>query len=359
MDEGSTPQLEAQILFASGQTEYQDLYIDLMSMAPYVSEENLLNLIGITDFPELALRNIMVANPHSSRSPQVWDALVSREPALSQQTLDDIEAEQQTITAKDVLDMKIAQGQVGSEYLSIQLMQYYAEHLGENATLLLDLKNHLQYRDEAYFRYALVDLYLSEGNVAAANTALSNINSQCELGGEEQEELMTMNQYYAVVNPLIANDSRLDLMSSNDVGILDGIAQDGRGISQGKARALLALNGVSTTYYEPLIDINGQYKSLTVPNPNRLQVAASAFELYPNPATDHTILQWDWFKAGLSTGFDIYIRDMKGALIQKVDVGDHQVNTKMLRLNGVIPGIYLLSVEQGDKLVFQAKLTVQ
>lgn len=54
IDEGSTPQLEAQILFASSQSEYQTLYIEMMDISPYVSEENLLNLIDIEDFPELA-----------------------------------------------------------------------------------------------------------------------------------------------------------------------------------------------------------------------------------------------------------------------------------------------------------------
>tara|TARA_R110002096_G_scaffold431387_1_gene646569 strand:+ start:140 stop:382 length:243 start_codon:yes stop_codon:yes gene_type:complete len=70
-------------------------------------------------------------------------------------------------------------------------------------------------------------------------------------------------------------------------------------------------------------------------------------------------LQWDWFKAGLTSGFDIYIRDMKGAQIQKVNIDNHQVNTEMLRLNGLTPGIYLLSVESGDEVLHQTKLTIQ
>ncbi len=360
IDDGSTPQLEAEILFASGQTEYQNLYIDLMNMAPYVSEENLLNLIEITDFPELALRNIMIANPHSSRSPEVWEALLAREPALSQQTLDDIEGEQQTITAKDVLDMKIAGEQVSSEYLSVQLMQFYAEGLGENTSYLQDLKNHLLYRDEVYFRYALVDLYLSEGNVTAANAALANIANQCEMGGTEDEEYIFMNQFYSVITPLVDNENRLDELNGTAIDALTEIVQNGVGMATGKARAFLALNGSSTSYYEPLIDINGQYKStMTSGSTSRLQVAEPAFDLYPNPATDHVILQWDWFKAGLTKGFDVYIRDMKGALIRRVEVKDPQVNTKLLGLEGITPGIYLISAEQDDNVVYQSKLTIQ
>ena len=50
----------------------------------YVSIDNLLNVIYIEDYPELALRNILLANPHGLRDGEVWDAITNRTPALSQ-----------------------------------------------------------------------------------------------------------------------------------------------------------------------------------------------------------------------------------------------------------------------------------
>lgn len=49
---GNTPSLEAQILFADDQQDYQNLYIDLMNASPYVETQLLLDVIAIEDYPE-------------------------------------------------------------------------------------------------------------------------------------------------------------------------------------------------------------------------------------------------------------------------------------------------------------------
>lgn len=358
IDEGNPAHLEALILFADDQQDYQNLYIEMMGMSPYVSEENLTNLVGLTGFPELALRNIMVANPHSSRDGAVWDALVNREPPLSQQTLDDIEAELQTITAKDVLDMQIANQQTESEYLSLQLMHYYAENLQENSSYLQDLKDHLAYRDEAYFRYTLVDLFLTEGNVADASATFDNVEVQCEMGAAELDEYYWLDIYYGALMPLVTNDTRLDQLGAGTLGQLEDIAMNGEGKAVGKAMALLELNGAGTEYYEPILDDNGNYKSKVVKK-ERPQVAPEVFKLYPNPAKDHVILQWDWLEAGLDEGFEVEIRDIKGGLAKKLNISDPKINTKLIDLEGLNPGVYLISTNQEDRVIYQSKLMVQ
>jgi len=357
IDEGSPAQLEALILFADDQQDYQHLYIEMMDMSPYVSEENLLNLVSLTGFPELALRNIMVANPHSSRSGAVWDALVNREPALSQQTLNDIQAELQTITAKDILDMDIANQQTESEYLSFQLMQYYAENLQENASNLADLKTHLTYRDEAYFRYALVDLYLAEKNVTDATTAFDNIPMQCEMGPDEQDEYNWLDTYYGAFMPLIANDTRMDQLSVGTLGQLENIANNGVGKAVGKAMALLELNGAATEYYEPILDDDGSYKSSPV-KAKRPDVVDEAFKLYPNPAKDHTILQWNWLEAGLNEGFTLSITNVTGMLIKTVKVDDPKVNTSLIQMDKLAPGVYIISAHQEGQVLYKQKFTL-
>ena len=74
---GNTTELEAEILFA-GQNEYAQLYVELMNISPYVDDRQLIDLVNNTGFPELALRNVLVANPHSRRNPEVMGVLLER-----------------------------------------------------------------------------------------------------------------------------------------------------------------------------------------------------------------------------------------------------------------------------------------
>ncbi len=360
IDQGSTPTLEAQILFASDQSEYQDLYIDLMDMSPYVSDENLLNLISLNDFPELALRNVMVANPHSSRNGEVWDALVAKDPPLSQQTLDDIEGEIQTITAKDVLDMQIANSQTASELISVQLMEYFAEEMSADPAFLDLLKTHLKSRDEVAFRYALVDILLAEGAVSSASQELLAIDVECQLGNREQSEHIFMTQLYTVLNTAITAGHSLAQLPTGLVTDLTGIVNGGSGLAVARARALLELNGVPPSYVEPILNETGSYKTKPSVDIDRVQAPNPAFKLYPNPAGTYTLLQWNWFEAGLndSKGLTARLTDTRGTLIRSISIDDPQVNSKMISLDQLAPGIHIVHVKQGNNDLYQAKISV-
>lgn len=77
--------------------------------------------------------------------------------------------------------MKIASKENNSHNLSIQLLQFYSEEMEVDSSYLQDLKNHLVYRNEVYFKYALADVFLLEGKVDSANATLSAISMEIEL----------------------------------------------------------------------------------------------------------------------------------------------------------------------------------
>ncbi len=363
IDNGSTPALEAQIFFADDQTEYQDLYVDMMNMSPYVSIENLLNLIEISEFPELALRNVMVANPHGARENEVWEALVNRQPPLSQQTLNDIEEEQQTFTAMDVLNADISSQQTESHGKSLDLLEFYAEQIAANDDHTTEIKTHLKYRDEAHFRYALIDMYLAEQDFATVQNELDILPIECGLDNFQQLEYNGMIQIYDVLDNY-ASQSEWGSLEPDDITMLLNIEQTGSGMAVGRARALLKLNQVDIPYIEPM-PIDGSMKtniSTAVNRPERPNEAATSFNLYPNPAQKgHTILQWKWFEAGLEEekALKIYIRDMQGKLINTLTVNDPQSNTKFIPTKGFVPGVYLLTIEQDGKTIDVHRLAIE
>jgi len=358
LDEGSTPQLESQILFAINQTEYQTLYLDLMDISPYVSIDNLLNVIYIEDYPELALRNILLANPHGLRDGEVWDAISNRTPALSQQTIDDLENGQQTITAKDVLDRQISNKQVSSERLSNQYIRYHADHMDSVGLNSLNvIENHLRTRDELHFRYALVDLLIYKDQVEAAHDVLDSIPLVCEMGAEDEADYYSMVDYYNLLRNLSTEEYQIEGQAMTD---LMDIEATGSGYAVGRARALLKLNNQPVSYVEPLIDQNGVLMSKRAMAVDRPEFASQTFALYPNPASTVAVIQWDADKEGLwEEEISIRVINVAGAIVYDQLIPDASINAAQINVESWLRGTYIVEVISKQTTIFKQKLNVQ
>ncbi len=354
IDNGATPALEAQILIADDQQEYQDLYIDLMNTAPYVSEENLLNVAEISDYPELALRNIMVANPHASRNSEIMEALWNKEPALSQQTLDDIEAGEQTITSKDILDMQVMDAQSRSEIATRKILAYYRS-TGEDE--LDNMISHLLSTDEPHFHYSVVDALIAAGDAAGAQTVLDDIPNVCPMSDAVWNDYNEMSDLYSIL--ISVNGSNPVDLDSELKSDLENLAQNDAHLAAGRARNLLALYNEPTDYFEPVYIPGISGKKSEDPIPDRPEIAESGFSLSPNPAEDYTILQWDWLKAGLSEPIAIQIYDLKGSLVYHEKVEQFEKNIEIISSKNFIQGSYLIKVLHKGETVFNSKLMVK
>lgn len=358
IDQGNTPQLEAQILFASNQLEYQKLYIDLINMAPFVSTDNLLQLIQIDDYPELALRNVLLANPHAIREGEVWEAIINRSPVLSQQTIDDLETGKQSITARDVLDQQIAGNQVLSERLSGQFLRYYAEHSDTNAfDAIAIIKQHLQNRDELHYKYALIDLHLSLNEWALARQELEAIPQQCVMGEQEEIDFQSIQSYYNLFLDGNLVESQLE---GDALETIQELEATGSGYAVGKARALLKLNGYNVSYVEPIIDQNGLLLNKREMNLERPAFPVQSFSLFPNPARDRVALQWEAPSEALfEDGLKVQIRNSSGQLVLEESISDPALNSHLISIENWKPGLYLVQVLQGEEAIYQEKLIKQ
>lgn len=97
----------------------------------------------------------------------------------------------------------------------------------------------------------------------------------------------------------------------------------------------------------------------TASNQNRPVKPASSFKLYPNPAKDYLILNWDWMAEGLDNDIQISIVNLTGQVMKSETVSDYAKNVHMLETPGFVPGIYLLSItdSEGNQL-FEQKVTI-
>ncbi len=352
IDNGSTPALEAQIL-AAGQPDYQNLYLDLMDLSPYVSIENLLNLLQLPNFPELAIRNILVANPHGARDPEVMEAVYNHQPPFATTTIQDIEQGSHTLTSYDVQTAKISAHNYQRHELVDRLTTYYAEE----GNAMNEITQLLEDRDELLYHYALVDMELQAGLLSEAQSHLNAIASTAFMEGSDADRHQAMLGYYAVVTACL-EDGRL-LTQLNGEEISDLQAMSGYGPSdfplvRAKALSLLWLNGVAAVHQKPSPD-----QAKTLPDYGVRPARPTAqVQAYPNPATDHLIVQWDWFNMGLTQSIEIELYNTDGRKVFSLTEADYARNTAVLRLQDHKPGSYILRMKSGEDVLYSETVLV-
>lgn len=351
---GNTPELEAEILLA-GQAEYQALYIELISISPHVDVAQLIDLINNTGFAELALRNVLVANPHASRSAEVMEVLEGRVPAVSQQTITDVLNTQQTFTSKDVLE---AQMSTLNKYIASavgDLQYYYAiDETHQDAT---DLELLFAGREEARYFYMLADYYLYKGESTKLTNHLNNANTEW-WGEAEREAQPELQSAYTTLNSALENGEGIGNLSQSTLTSLQ-TQYNTTSIAMVKHRLhgwLKAANMHDNTYVEPVYSAAA---NKTAPLSTRPAKTESQVELFPNPAKDYVELRWNWFELGLDNTFTIEIVGLDGKVVMANEIKNFKNNISILNTSELKTGMYIVQmITNSGEIVYTQKLTV-
>ena len=350
---GNTPELEAEILFAS-QPDYIGLYLDLLSISPFVDVPQILDLINKNDFPEMALRNLILANPHSGRDPEVWEALITRNPALSQQTLNDIRNGRATRTTKDVLEAEIGFYSGNAQRSVNDLLYYYADSSYADTD---SLKHLLQSRSEFTYVLQLAEYYLTSGQYTALQNMWGSLNTEWYSEGDLME-LPHWQSLYNTLRNAFAAGQRYATLSSTTLNSLQSLANQAQGAVKHHANTILRSYGMGTPYIEPMSFYagNSNKQEEIVQRPTK---PAATFTIYPNPAKDYFELRWNWFEQGINTDMRIVVKNLIGAQIMQQNIKDYKNNITVVAANTLQPGIYLIEIQTNDgNILFVEKVTV-
>lgn len=340
---GNQTELEAQILLA-GQSEYQELYIDLMSIAPYVDHGQLIDLIQNSGFPELALRNVLVANPHSGREPEVMEALIERLPTVSQQTITDVENGSQTITSKDLLEADMAQL---STSIYNQVRRIQTVYIDDSTYWDTDsLRNFIGSRKEAQNVFALADFYAARADYSALQAHLNQAD-QTWWSELEMVSLLELQTYYGLLQSNIQDSANYVQLNAAQIG---GLQSFQAGLQSPlvwqRVNSLLESNNASSNAYQEPVYLSANAKRSF--NSRRPIQPEPGFEIYPNPAKTFVEVHWDWFTNGLDEAFTISIYAMDGKLLLFKQIDDYTNNVVLLSTANFKPGIYQISVNAAD-----------
>ena len=197
------------------------------------------------------MRNILVANPEASRDGEVMDAVYNRVPALSQQTISDIENLVQTYTSLDVLNSKLGMLNQARHDIISKVIQYYNGN-ASSTTNIDSLQSFLVSLDLPEYHYTYVENLIAEEDFQNATSHLSNLPSIIDFTSYLESQHYDLESYYGVIISALSNGDRLDELNSADIATLQSLESNGTGKSKSKAMDLLILNGHEFTYQEPL-----------------------------------------------------------------------------------------------------------
>ena len=355
IDGGSTPAVLQQIQNTWPQ-EAWDLRNDLMALAPYVSEEALLEAAFSDVLPDAMLFEICLANPDATRSDEFLRILHEDIPnPLPQYMCDLIRENWDLETPRTILERNIASAAYKMDYnLNLLLTN---ESLKDEPDVHL-LRNYRSQRDYLNDRYSIVDSYIEEEKFDSSVLVLNQIPVDFTLDDAALDEYDNFYLYHDLLKSLNDSNRTILELDSTEVDLLEQIADDKTGPSAIKSRNILCFAFGLCEEYPGNSGDTSQHKSSSFEG-NPLQIINEAYttvEVSPNPATQYAEFSWEILNLNNEALLEIF--DVSGKPITS-----HSINSKQGKwiwdTREVKPGIYIYSVGTNESKLANGKITVQ
>jgi parallel beta-helix repeat protein len=349
IDGGNTPLLESEVDQLTFLNAWQ-LYAELISLSPYVSEEILVQLIERElDFPEAMLRDILVLNAHALGNNEVWHELDDRFSQLPEYMMEQIMAAAESgLTGADVIRMYISH--YNKQYQIALQQRLYYRLTDTTEYFALDSAFALLYTAEGPRALTLMcQLLLSSGNYdwqEAYETKFNNFNFNADDTFQNELE-----EWYLWNIENTQNDESYFEMDSSTAEVVQDWIYYSAAIG-GKAMGILSLRG-ELEYEEPvLIPLDLEYKT----GSNKKPVKYTTMSLQPNPARDYTSIYYRTDR--IKEQKEILITDLRGKILLRKDVRLSEDNVALI-LTEVPNGTYIISLLANGVIVSSEKLIIQ
>jgi len=275
-------QLEADILFASQNSDWYNVYMDLMAQSPYLDHGIIESLILDSTFPDLMLRNIMLANPDAPKASHLMGLIYQRN--MPAWMVADIENGTSSYGAKEKLEGEIA-ANIGIQHDAISsiLGLYAASESYNGLDSIVDL---LESRTEISYQYMLADAYIDNGQHNLVNTLVSGIPQLDDYSSQDAFDYADFQSWYNLRVSMAEQGLAWTDMNETQKATVLALASSGN-----DNLPMLWANTVLN-----LIDMPSYYsEEVRIPNVPSLKMDSSNDEtvspetlikVYPNPASD-------------------------------------------------------------------------
>lgn len=354
VDGGDTESLKTEVE-TSTPPETAEIYNELMTGSPYLSETVVGTAIDKEEvLPNSMVRDVMVANPHTSTSLQLLDKLDDRNNPMPAWMKAQILAGRSIQSLKTELESQLA----GYQMAKCRAMNSLARHFGqqpENPAITDSLIALYQSDNTLSSRYMQAWLYLYSGQYQQGHNVMASIPANFTLAEDELTEYQNIQWLYAMLKGLLESGNGLDGLSEAQIAQLHAIVADETDFASVYARnMLLAIDELE--YQEPIILPNSM-KSTEVEEAYHEVLNSQAptiLEVYPNPSKDFIILAYQFDK---ETKGMIEIRDISGKPVQSIPFNGMQ-DQVTVTTSGWTAGVYILSLVVNDKVIETTKFTL-
>ncbi len=355
IDQGNTPQLLGDI-FSSPESEYYDMFLDLMSQSPYLSEEVLIEVINIPDFPDVLLRNILMENPQSVTNEAVETAILERIPALPQYMIDDIFNGTDLFGPKEALESRIAHKNAKFKRFAASLIKALTKEMAmndEDAWLtdsLLSLFDAINTPHSMLMKAAYLQNYAMDGHATAYQSAINLANGSDTLMHGEFEGFAEMLEIM-----LNAEDS----ISGVDAQTIELWRNSDYPAAQSMAYGLMREFGVATDslLIDPVVMPAPMSSQRIAMMQDKAKSKANRMKLYPNPASDYTVLHYEI--TGVDRALHYRMMDIHGKVLMRHSFDANVKGDEIIALPNVANGTYIIVIEEeSGKMLESIKLNV-
>jgi len=329
IDGGNTDDLEMEITFAESD-EALELRDELLGDSPYLSDTILIKSVEKEDvLAPVMVKEIMVANPQSAKSEKVLEALENRENPIPDYMMSEILQGKDTVANKEILEADLSWSDLQREIALNRLISIYRNDTSgvQSDSIVTLLQNH----NTLPATYRLMMTYIEIGDTLSALNTLANIPLQFDLTTSQALIHQHWNEMLEVMLEMKGDSLMIQDMGSAQIVNINNLAlfEDLPGCL---ARNMLHYLGIVETGPYYLLPEDQLKNAIFKPTPNKdsASIDQPFFKIYPNPAKNHIIVEYnieDLSDDGLLT---IYVQDGKLQLMQSLDHSKHHfiINTK-------------------------------
>jgi hypothetical protein len=357
-DAGNTQALHWDVSM-SAPWQAMEVYSELMSVSPYVSNTVLSAAIEKENvLVDAMIRDVLVVNPHSAKSEALMDKLDQRLQPLPAYMLDEILQGQGLVSAYEKLQSSLSYHKQKQALYNKQLAQFYLNDTINPAAAADSLVSLLLASGHPAHWYRAAILRHEQGNASATAAILNGVLSSFNLNAEQLQSHSHFASWLEHENLLSSQEKSLVIPDSTSVVWLFDIMENGYLPVSIFARNILLAHALvehQPKYLLPDDTKSSKAKRTRSQNPPKDE----ALKLYPNPAREYVIVDFDISKMKEIDGTGILtVNNIGGKLVETLPLNKLK-DRLVFPLNGYKPGTYVFTIYSGNKILDSKRLIIQ
>lgn len=355
MDGGDTEALNNEVEF-SIPPEANEVYNELMNASPNVSDQVVGTSIEKEEvLPNVMIRDVMVANPHSAKSQALMDMLDERYEPMPDYMKAEILAGKSLTTLKQQLEGDIAASKLKRMKSMNKQIRYYKEDLLDWQQVTDSMLALYQDINILENHYKTAWLHLIREEYEQGQVVLDNIPVTHDLTEKETIEWQKTDELYALLKDLYSSGKSVFELSDEQYNTLNTLELCNAGLPSVYARNILLT--IDSIYYQEPILLPDPLKSGRMVEEYREIMDAEApqfLKVYPNPGKHYIVLEYSLEQR---TGGVIEIKESYGQVIKILETGKQQ-DQVLINTENWKSGMYIASFIADENSMESVKFTI-